>query len=133
MAQRQRTVGLGLRYAWESERGPPSSHAYVPPCSAGIPSDEYFCYVCECVWNIQENPDADPCEAFRRDMPRTTVATKKALFEETKRLDAHMKAKFQSKPQGTVNKNYVSDGLLLTPRTRIARAKHVSTHSSNLA
>lgn len=89
-------------------------------CSAGIPSDEYFCYVAECVWNIHENPDANPVETFKRDMPRTTPATKNALAAETKRLDAHMQEKFRVKPQGTVNKAYVSDGLLLTPRTRVA-------------
>ena len=91
--------------------------------SAGIPSDDYFCYVAECVWNIQEVEDGNPVETFQREMPRTTPATKDALYAETKRLDAQMKEKFRIKPQGTVNKAYVSDGLTLTPRTRVALSK----------
>ena len=87
--------------------------AFYADISAGIPSDDYFCYVAECVWNIHENPDADPVEGYQRDMPRTTPATKSALHLETIRLEKHMEEKFSKRPQGMVNKNYIS---FQTPR-----------------
>jgi len=58
--------------------------------SAGIPSDDYFCYVCECVWNIEEVPDANPIDGFKRERPRRTPAMKDALYEARTGLPARM-------------------------------------------
>jgi len=53
--------------------------AFYDDISAGIPSNDYFCYVAECVWDIQECPDANPIETYRRERPRTTPSAKVAL------------------------------------------------------
>jgi len=81
--------------------------------SAGIPSDDYFCYVAECVWNVHETGDVDPLETFKREMPRTTPATKDALHEQTVRL----KKELDARPPPPRITNYVSAGPV-SPRTR---------------
>jgi len=66
--------------------------AFYDDISAGIPSDDYFCYVAECVWNIQEEPDANPVEGFRRPRPRTTPAMKDLLYNAMHDKDGGLKA-----------------------------------------
>jgi len=55
--------------------------AFYNDISAGIPSDDYFCYVAECVWGIHECPDANPVEGFRRPRPRVTPAAKVSMYQ----------------------------------------------------
>ena len=87
--------------------------AFYSDISAGIPSDDYFVYVAECVWNIVETEDADELETFKRDMPRTTPATKDALFEQTIRL----KKEIDARPPPPRITNYASAGPV-SPRNR---------------
>jgi len=66
--------------------------AFYNDISAGIPSNDYFVYVAECVWDIQEVPDANPIETYRRPRPRTTPAAKVALDIHRAELEAQGKA-----------------------------------------
>jgi len=47
--------------------------------SAGIPSDDYFCYVAECVWDVEENPNASLINGFRQERPRLMPAARHAM------------------------------------------------------